>query len=230
MRALRSLLAAAVVLAASAARAAAPSTVGAPGIGDPYFPFAGNGGLDVTDYGLALSYDPAARRLTGTSTLRITATQALTRFDLDLRGFEVGTVTVDGAPAAAVARDGQELVITPARRIRRGTAFTVVVPYAATPETVPDPDGSSEGWVYTADGAAVVGEPQGSPGWYPVNDTPRDKATYTISMTVPAGLTAVGNGSLVSQTPSGGGTTFVWRERFPMAPYLSTITLGRFDV
>ena len=96
--------------------------------------------------------------------------------------------------------------------------------------TVIDPDGSSEGWVYTADGAVVVNEPQGSPGWYPANDTPRDKATYTISMTVPDGLTAVGNGSLESQTPSGGKTTFVWRERFPMAPYLTTITLGRFDV
>src|SRR4051812_34424109 len=225
---IRAALATALALAATAAPAAA-STIGAPGAGDPFFPFAGNGGIDVSDYALALAYDPAAKRLSGTATLRITATQDLSRFDFDLRGFDVGAVTVDGSPAS-VLRDGQELVITPARRIRRGTAFTVVVPYAGTPETVTDPDGSSEGWVYTANGAAVVGEPQGSPGWYPVNDTPRDKATYTISMTVPAGLTAVGNGSLVSQTPSGGGTTFVWRERFPMAPYLSTITLGRFDV
>ena len=30
----------------------------------------------------------------------------------------------------------------------------------------------------TDDGAFVVGEPQGSPGWYPVNDKPRDKATF----------------------------------------------------
>jgi aminopeptidase N len=49
-------------------------------------------------------------------------------------------------------------------------------------------------------------------------------------MTVPAGLTAVGNGALVSQTSAGGRTTFTWRERFPMAPYLTTITLGRFVV
>ena len=61
-----------------------------------------------------------------------------------------------------------------------------------------DPDGSIEGWVSTGDGAFVVNEPQGSPGWYPANDTPRDKATYTIAMTVPDGLEAVGNGRLVS--------------------------------
>ena len=137
---------------------------------------------------------------------------------------------VDGVPAAAVGRDGQELVITPATEIPGGTEFSVVVPYAGTPQTVIDPDGSSEGWVYTADGAVVVNEPQGSPGWYPANDTPRDKATYTISMTVPDGLTAVGNGALLSQVSAGGRTTFVWRERFPMAPYLTTITLGRFNV
>src|SRR4051794_24229308 len=226
---IRTALAAALALAATAAPAAAAGTIGAAGAGDPFFPFAGNGGIDVSDYGLALAYDPAVKRLTGTATLRITATQDLSRFDLDLRGFQVGAVTVDGV-AAGVRRDGQELVITPARTIRRGSAFTVVVPYAGTPETVIDPDGSSEGWVYTADGAAVVGEPQGSPGWYPVNDTPRDKATYTVRMTVPQGLTAVGNGSLESQSTSAGRTTFTWRERYPMAPYLATITLGRFDV
>ena len=49
-------------------------------------------------------------------------------------------------------------------------------------------------------------------------------------MTVPEGLTAVANGVLVSQTSSGGGTTWLWREGLPMAPYLATATLGRFDV
>ena len=130
MRTLRAALATMIVLAAGAAPAGAASTIGAPGVGDPFFPFAGNGGLDVTDYSLKLAYDPAARRLEGTATLRIVATQDLTRFDLDLRGFQLGTITVGGVPAAAVGRDGQELVITPAARIRRGTAFTVVVPYA----------------------------------------------------------------------------------------------------
>src|SRR5207237_1646187 len=131
---------------------------------------------------------------------------------------------------AGVVCDGQELQITPAGMLRRGSAFTVVVPYAGEPQTVVDPDGSSEGWVYTADGAAVVGEPQGSPAWYPANDTPSDKATFTVAMTVPDGLTAVGNGLLASRTSAGGRTTFTWREKFPMAPYLATITLGRFDV
>jgi aminopeptidase N len=228
-RIVRAALITSMFLAVGAAPASAASSIGAPGVGDPFFPLAGNGGIDVTNYALTLAYDPATRRLEGSATLSVVATQDLSRFDLDLRGFQLGTVTVDGAPAA-VLRDGQELVITPARTVRRGAAFTVVVPYAGQPQTVIDPDGSSEGWVYTADGAVVVNEPQGSPGWYPANDTPRDKATYTVQMTVPEGLTAVGNGSLEEPSTSGGRTTFTWRERYPMAPYLTTITLGRFDV
>jgi len=226
---IRKVLVGTAALAVVASTAATVDTIGAPGVGDPFFPLAGNGGIDVSDYGLDLAYDPTTRGLQGTATLQVLATQDLSRFDLDLRGFRVGTVTVNG-DRASVRRNGQELVITASRTIRKGSAFTVVVPYDGVPQTVVDPDGTSEGWVYTDDGAVVVGEPQGAPGWYPANDTPRDKATYTVRMTVPRGVTAVGNGFLLSRSTSGGRTTFTWRENYPMATYLTTITLGRFDV
>jgi aminopeptidase N len=108
--------------------------------------------------------------------------------------------------------------------------FTVAIDYAGTPAVVTDPDESIEGWVPTDDGAFVVGEPQGSPAWYPVNDNPRDKATFDFSISVPAGLTAMANGVLVSNQTAAGRTTWVWRETDPMAPYLATATLGRFDL
>jgi aminopeptidase N len=225
-----SALAAALVLAlASGAAAAATFTPGSAGLGDPYFPLAGNGGYDVRDYDLSLDYEPAANRLRGTATIAATATQNLSRFDLDLRGFEISRLLVDGR-AASFARDGQELVITPRVGLQSGRAFTVVVDYAGTPAVVTDPDGSIEGWVPTADGAFVVNEPQGSPAWYPANDNPRDKATYTFRVSVPDGLTVMANGVLVSNAASGGKRTWVWREADPMAPYLATSTLGRFDL
>ena len=34
-------------------------------------------------------------------------------------------------------------------------------------------------------------EPTGSPGWYPVNDEPADKATFDFAVTVPKGLTVL---------------------------------------
>jgi aminopeptidase N len=204
-------------------------TVGAPGLGDPFFPLAGNGGYDVRHYSLQLAYDPGTTVLEGTATITATAKQNLTRFDLDLRGFTIGSLKVDGR-GASFGRDGQELQITPASALKAGRQFTVTVRYSGTPQVVTDPDGSIEGWVPTSDGAYVVGEPQGSPAWFPCNDNPRDKATYDIAMTVPAGLTAVSNGTLVGQSTRNGQTTFAWRESLPMATYLATTTLGHFDV
>jgi aminopeptidase N len=201
--------------AVAAVAIAAAFTPGSPGLGDPFFPLGGNGGYDVQHYGLTLDYRPAANTLTGTAVITAKATQALSRFDLDLRGFDVA-VRVNGVPAAT-ARDGQELVITPASGIPLGKTFTVTVDYYGTPSVGTDPDGSIEGWVPTDDGAVSVGEPQGSPGWDPCNDNPQDKATYDFAVTVPQGLTAMANGVLRSQTTANGATTWTWREADPMA-------------
>jgi aminopeptidase N len=214
---------------ALAAPARAAFTPGSPGLGDPFFPLGGNGGYDVGNYDLTLGYDPSVKRLDGRAVITATATQNLSRFDLDLRGFEIPSLTVNGR-AARFTRDGQELIVTPAVPINSGSTFTVEVRYAGRPEVITDPDGSIEGWIPTDDGAFVVGEPQGSPGWYPVNDNPRDKATFKFAVTVPAGLTVMANGVLVSNSTSAGKTTWVWREGDPMASYLATATLGRFDL
>ena len=102
---------------AFAGSAWAAFTPGSPGLGDPFFPLAGNGGYDVSHYGLNLSYEPSTNQLTGTATIDATATQDLSRFDLDLRGFTISQLEVDGR-AATFTRDGQELTS------RRGRAST----------------------------------------------------------------------------------------------------------
>ena len=216
----------------------APSA-GADGVGDPLFPQAGNGGYDVRHYHLALSWQPGVGTLTGSELILATATQSLSSFNLDLRTLTVDRIRVNGLPAT-VARAGQELTVTPARPLRDRLPFVVQIEYSGVPAPATDPDGALDGWIPTndaggpptnnGDGVFVAGEPQGAPTWFAVNDTPKDKATYDISMTVPDGLTAIGNGALVSQRSRGGKTTFSWVERYPMASYLATMTIGKFDV
>ncbi|WP_405673496.1 M1 family metallopeptidase [Streptomyces sp. NBC_01530] len=220
-----------VALAAllAAAGPASAGTGGAPGAGDPYFPLAGNGGYHVDHYGLTLRYDPASRHLDGTAVLTARATQHLTRFDLDFTGLKITGLTVDRAKAQ-YRRDGQELVVTPSRRLHPGEEFHVTVSYSGTPKPVTDPDGSLDGWIPTDDGAFVAGEPQGAMTWFPANNHPRDKSSYDITVTVPAGRTAVSNGVLVGQRTRHGRTTFHWRQREPMAAYLATATVGKFKV
>ena len=104
----RALLAGLVlVLLTAPAAAGAAFTPGSSGLGDPFFPYGGNGGYDVAHYDLKLAYDPATDVLDGSATITATATQNLSRFDLDLRGFAISRLTVNGAPAAYV-RDGQD--------------------------------------------------------------------------------------------------------------------------
>jgi aminopeptidase N len=221
---------AALVLILAGTAGAAAFAPGSSGLGDPFFPNAGNGGYDVSHYSLTLGYEPASNQLAGTAVITATATQDLSRFDLDLRGFSISRLEVNGQAATFTREGEQELVITPSAGLASGSQFTVTIDYAGTPPIVTDPDGSIEGWVPTDDGAFVVGEPQGSPGWYPANDNPRDKARYDFSVTVPEGLTVMANGVLVSHVTTAGKTAWVWRETDPMAPYLATATLGVFDL
>jgi aminopeptidase N len=219
-----------LALALAASASAANFSPGSSGLGDPMFPNAGNGGYDVQHYGLTLDYTPASNQLRATAVISARATQDLSSFNLDLRGFAISRLLVDGRAATFTRDNGQELTVTPRTGILERATFTVTIDYAGTPSVVTDPDGSVEGWVPTDDGAFVVNEPQGSPAWYPCNDNPRDKATFDFRITVPLGLTALANGVLVSTTSSGATTAWVWSETDPMSTYLTTATLGKFDL
>src|SRR4051812_19425136 len=116
----------AVLVHPGAADAEDSFTPGAAGISDSYFPLDGNGGYDVGHYDLALSYDPLPGSLAGVTTITATATQNLSRFDLDFIGLTVRAITVNGAKATWT-RSGQELVIEPAAGLAKGKKFTVVV-------------------------------------------------------------------------------------------------------
>lgn len=205
------------------------STPGAPGIGDPYFPLDGNGGYDVKHYLLDVSYDPATDELEGVASIHARATQNLSRFNLDFVGMTVRAVWVDGR-AARWSRSGDELTITPRRGLRKRHSFRVVVVYDGVPQTIGDPQLGVSGFIHTDDGTLVAGEPDVAATWYPVNDHPLDKAAYTFRITVPAGLEAVANGELKSRRTRHGRTTWVWDAREPMASYLTTATIGEFDL
>ncbi|KQX10761.1 metallopeptidase [Streptomyces sp. Root431] len=202
---------------------------GAAGLRDPYFPRLGNGGYDVRHYALSLAYDPGTGRLDGTAEITARAGQDLSAFNLDLAGLRVSGATVDGAPAA-YNRAGNELTLRPREDIRDGAEFTVTVTYTGVPEPITDADGSEEGWLRTAGGAVAVGEPEGSMTWFPGNHHPADKAAYDITLTVPAGLEGLSNGVRTERrTERDGRVTTVWHTAEPMASYLATVAIGRYE-
>jgi len=235
-------LVAAMVLAPGGAGARG-GTIGSAGVGDSFFPKSGNGGYDVSHYEVSIAYEPKRnifRPVTRTVLeAEVTQPAGLTRFNLDFRGLKVTDLeVVDAADTDIVygeddfSRDGQELTIDLDQAMPLGTEFLVFVHYHGKPKQITDPDGSPEGWVKTSDGAISLGEPRGTPTWIPSNDHPTDKATFAINILVPKGFKAVSNGELVASnsSPNGKRRLFAWEEDQPMATYLATATVGKFDV
>jgi aminopeptidase N len=204
---------------------------GAPGAGDGYFPGLGNGGYDVDHYTLELQWLPEDGSIAGTTTIESTSTQDLSAFNLDLAGLDVTSVTVDGE-AAKVGRTDRELEITPASVIADGSDFTTVVSYAGEPHPVSDGTDLFEvGWQTDGREAFVVSEPAGASTFFPVNDHPSDKATYTFQVTAPADQVVAANGLLTGQEDvAGGQRRWTYEARDPMASYLVQIAIGDYEL
>ena len=202
-------------------------------LGDSLFPTIGNGGYDVRHYDLDLNYVVASKRLEGTATIDAVATQRLSRFTFDLTAYNVvRRVTVDGRPARfAVDAKRSKLEITPPRGIRDRRRFRTVVRYGGVQRPFPGTTGLKEGWIPNSkSGAVVVGQPICAMGWYPNNNVPADKATYTIRLTVPRGWSALATGVLSSRRAGKATSTFVWKETAPTSTYLVSVSVGKFDV
>jgi Peptidase family M1 domain len=265
-----------IPLATAASASPGDSVAGGQTSGDVLFPNQGNSGYDALHYDIDLTVDVAVSATNNavatttmpaaTTTVTAATTGApLSSYSFDFQGSTstlaastllVDSVTVNGV-AAEFSRientttkdattDIHKLIVTPATPVD-GT-FTTVVKYHGKPVAHTDTDNSSEGWNATTDGATFVNEPIGSMTAFPNNNTPSDKATYTISVDIPSKLTTsataasanpglrdsavASNGELVSKTPSADGsrTKWVWNETKPMASELALISIGRYDV
>jgi aminopeptidase N len=219
-----------VVLAGAPAGAAfSPGTPGSAGAGDPYYPLDGNGGYDVTHYDLAIKYAPATDALAGVVKIRALATQRLSAFNLDLDGLTIRSVTVEGRPAKW-SRDGTELTVTPRRSLRKGHVFDTRIVYDGVPKVIHDPDLGDGGAFTTDDGVVILGEPDVAQAWFPSNDHPSDKASFSIALTVPKDLQAISNGAPAGRSTAKSWTTWRWEQIEPMATYLAMAAIGKFDV
>jgi aminopeptidase N len=167
---------------------------------------------------------PKVDRIKAVATITATSTQALSSFNLDFRGLKLRFASVNGT-RAAVSRRGGEMTVAPAAPIASGARFVVVVAYRGRPRPI-----GGIGWIRTHDGTAVFSEPNGSPGWFPCNDHPSDKATYSFTVTVPRRYRAIANGILDSVQRRRGTATFAWHEPQPMATYLATLAIGHFRI
>jgi aminopeptidase N len=201
------------------------------GVEDPYYPARSNPEINTLHDNLALHWDGAM--LTGTATIRFAATRHTDAIRLDLiHALRVTGVTLDGTRIpythqvfGLVMRTGP---------LVKGQRHTLMISYSGVPHTVSAPThrgdlGEGLGWTLDSAGNVYTfQEPYGAYTWYPVNDHPSDKARYDAQITVPAGTTAVFNGTLTHTSHAATTTTYAWHVGRPMSSYLTTIAIGPY--
>jgi aminopeptidase N len=222
----------ALCLVFSVAHAQPAGVTGADGIGDPDFPLLGNGGYDAQHYTLDLEADVETNTLSGTVTMTALLTEDVRTFNLDFASnFDISLVTLNGQ-AVNWDRKEHELTIVPLETpLTAGDQIEVGVTYIGQPQPVHTIAFPVElGWMDYGTGVYVADEPDGAASWYPVNDHPLDKATYTLRITVPKPYIVAANGVLTDTIDNGETTTYVWEEHNPMASYLVTVGIDDFTV
>lgn len=130
------------------------------------------------------------------------------------------------------------------RTFTRDQSYEIYIQYTAQPEEV-KATGSSA--ISQAKGLYFInplgeipnkptqiwtqGEPESNSVWFPTIDSPNQKTSQEIYMTVPSEFVTLSNGKLISQTENNDNTrTDYWRQDLKHTPYLFFMSVGDFAV
>lgn len=200
---------------------------------DPYTPGHGCTEYTVRHYDLSLDYRLVSNRLDARALISGTVSGPPSRFlrslVLNIQGLRVARVALNGERVRKHSVSGGRLTVTPPQPLTGGSEFHLDIRYAGYPSPVTGMWGEV-GWEELTDGALVAGQPTGAPSWFPCNDHPGMKAAFTLSVSTDAGYRAVCNGRLVSHSVSSSRETWVYDQRDPMATYLATVQIGRYQL
>ena len=168
---------------------------------------------------------------------------AVNKVILDAKSFNIHEVKVTDKKAGYNYSE-DELTIELDKTYKKGEEYTVYIKYTAKPEEVTqkgsenikdakglyfidpkeeDPDKPTQIW--------TQGETESNSCWFPTIDSPNQKTTQEIYMTVPDKYVTLSNGTLKSQTKNANGTrTDYWKMDQKHAPYLVFMGVGEFSV
>ncbi|HYE03553.1 MAG TPA: M1 family aminopeptidase [Phycisphaerales bacterium] len=186
--------------------------------------------------------------------LEVTAfAEPVTQLDLDAPGLAISSAAVclrsddSVCLAGAFRHDGRTLVVPLDPPIPPRARATVTIHYTCT-----DPP---EGLVWNPESPAWPGRPaqlhtQGQPEsnrfWFPTHDSPNERLSTELVVTVPEGFAVSSNGRLIGKartapaelpeglrgavSPDRRYATYHWLQEKPHVPYLVSLVVGKFDI
>ena len=166
---------------------------------------------------------------------------------LDAKGFDIHSIQLlEGGSKKSLSfeYDKKKLVIFLNRVYQRNESYFIAIDYTAKPNEL-EAGGSeaitSDKGLYFINPLGKVknkpqqiwtqGETEASSGWFPTIDSPNQRTTQEIYITVDDRFTTLSNGKLVYSQGQGDGTrTDYWKMSQPHAPYLFMMAVGEFAV
>ncbi|QMU64975.1 MAG: M1 family peptidase [Flavobacteriaceae bacterium] len=163
-------------------------------------------------------------------------------FELDAKAMIIHTVKMNKTELV-YRYDGFNLKIDLPKVYRKGEEFTVYIKYTAQPEKVKQKGSAAiteaKGvYFINADGSDknkptqiwTQGETEASSCWFPTIDSPNQKTSQEIYITVPDKYKTLSNGILVSQKVAGNYRTDYWKLDQKHAPYLFFMGIGAYEI
>src|SRR5690606_8793658 len=161
--------------------------------------------------------------------------------ELDAKDFDIHEVWLKGPENRELGwRYNQEVVtVYLSRTYVAGDTLTIGMRYTAKPN-----ENSGEGSQAITDTKGLYfinpekkpgkpiqictqGETEFNSKWFPTIDSPNERATHDIKLTVEDQYTTISNGKLLAQTSNGDGTrTDHWEMDIPHAPSLTAVAAG----
>lgn len=139
--------------------------------------------------------------------------------------------------------DDASIVIDLPKEYKKDEEFTLYIKYTARPEKVQQKGSAAitdaKGLYFiNADGLDknkptqiwTQGETEASSCWFPTIDSPNQKTTQEIYITVPKKFVTLSNGKLMSQIENGTDRTDYWKMDQKHAPYLFFMGVGEYEV
>lgn len=166
----------------------------------------------------------------------------VTEVILDAKAMLIHEISLDGKKLEYYYDDFEIRIDLP-REYKKGEEYTLYIKYTARPEKVKQKGSVA---ITNAKGLYFInptgvdtnkptqiwtqGETEGSSCWFPTIDSPNQKTSQELYMTVPKKFVTLSNGVLVNQTNNGATRTDYWKLDQKHAPYLFFMGVGEYEI
>ncbi|MGJ8760728.1 MAG: M1 family aminopeptidase [Polaribacter sp.] len=167
---------------------------------------------------------------------------ATNKITLDAKAMVIHQVSLDNKKLN-YNYDDASIVIDLPKEYKKDEEFTLYIKYTARPEKVQQKGSAAitdaKGLYFiNADGSDknkptqiwTQGETEASSCWFPTIDSPNQKTTQEIYITVPDKFVTLSNGKLESSIKNGTNRTDYWKMDQKHAPYLFFMGVGEYEV